>query len=164
MLPSPKRFVQLIKSMLLHGLTPAAISLTIALGIAGSVFPILGTNTLVCLFFAAVFRLNHAIMQSVNWLGAPLQLLLIFPFLRLGERIFGADPVPLSLTQLMSAFREAPLDFLARFSMSFVHCITGWLLVMPAVVVGTHLVLLVIFRRFLRRHHVPHAPQPVLPS
>jgi uncharacterized protein (DUF2062 family) len=163
-LPSPKRFVQLIKSMLLHGLTPAGISLTIALGLAGSVFPILGTNTLVCLFFAAVFRLNHAIMQSVNWLGAPLQLLLIFPFLRLGERIFGAAPVPLSLTQLMSAFREAPLDFLARFSMSFVHCIAGWLLVMPAIVLATHLVLLVLFRRFVRHHPVPPAPQPALPS
>ena len=164
MLPTPKRFIELVKSMLMQGLTPAGISLTIALGFAGAVFPILGTTSIVCLFFAAVFRLNHAIIQSLNWLSAPLQIALIFPFLRLGERIFGADPVPLSLSQMMSAFQEAPLDFLGRFSMSFLHAITGWLLVMPAIVAATHLVLLLVFRRFVRRHPVSPQPAPAVPS
>ncbi len=166
MLLSPKRFIRLVKSLLLHGLTPEGISLSICMGFAGAIFPILGTTSVVCLFFAAVFRLNHPITQSINWLAMPVHLALIFPFLRIGEWIFRAEPVPLSLTQLLSAFHEAPLAFLARFSMSFVHAIAGWLIVMPGVVILLHLVLRAVLRRYARRHQpeIHHHPAPASPS
>lgn len=163
---SPKRFVHLVKSLLLHGLTPEGISLSISLGFAGAIFPILGTTSVVCLFFAAVFRLNHAITQSINWLAMPVHLALIFPFLRIGERLFHATPVSLNLGELMAAFHASPMAFLGRFSMSFVHAIAGWLIVMPGVVVLLHLLLRAVLRRYARRHRaeIHHHPAPASPS
>ena len=157
---SLKGFVRLVKSLLSQGLTPDGISLAITLGFAGALFPILGTTSVVCLFLGAVFRLNHAIMQSINWLAMPVHVALILPFLHLGEKIFHAVPVSLSLTQLAEAFHRSPGLFLARFSLSFVHAITGWMIVMPFFVLASHLLLRAVLRRYARRLAMAVPPEP----
>ena len=60
-----------------------AVSLTI--GIYLGVFPVIGTTTIMCLLAGFLFRLNHFILQTLNILLAPLQLLLVFPFLKAGR-------------------------------------------------------------------------------
>src|SRR5579872_6178647 len=91
------RVVEPLLSLLRQGLSPERLALSVALGIALGVFPVLGTTTLLCGLAAILFRLNVPAMQLVNYLVFSLQLALLIPFIRLGELLYGADPAPLTL-------------------------------------------------------------------
>ena len=62
------------------------------MGAAVGLMPILWGTSLVCALLASVLRLNQAVMQAVNYLCYPLQILLFIPFCRLGEALFPWGP------------------------------------------------------------------------
>jgi uncharacterized protein (DUF2062 family) len=79
------------------GVTPRELALCLALGTAIGLIPVLGVSTLLCALAALLLGLNMAAIQLVNYLLAPLQIILIIPLLRLGERIVGAPPFPVTI-------------------------------------------------------------------
>ena len=86
------RIASTIVDQLTQGLSPNRIALTVAVGFCIAVNPIIGTTTIGCFAAAWALRLNQPIIQRINWSSYALQLLLIYPFIRLGERIFHARP------------------------------------------------------------------------
>ena len=82
-----------------QGLTPRKLATTCSLGIVG-------TTTMICLGLAIVFRLNIALIQVVNYLVAPLQLLFIIPFIQMGTTLFNLKPFPYDSDQLLSLFQN----------------------------------------------------------
>jgi uncharacterized protein (DUF2062 family) len=123
--------VEPVLAQLRQGITPEKIALTIALGAMLGIFPVLGSTTLLCAAAGVTLRLNQPILQIVNYLVYPLQLVSIPIFIRIGERIFRAPPLPFSIAQMLEKFREAPAHFFREFAMTFAHCITAWLLIAP---------------------------------
>lgn len=63
-----------------------AISLTI--GFYLSLFPIFGTTTILGILISIIFKLNQYIVLTLNIILSPLQLLLIYPFLKTGRLLF----------------------------------------------------------------------------
>jgi uncharacterized protein (DUF2062 family) len=104
-----KRLVRPILQLLIQGITPEKIALSLAFGIMLGVFPVLGTTSLLCLFAALVFRLNLAAVQLVNFLVYPLWFALLLPFVRVGERLFGVPPLAMTGSQMLAL---AHSDFL----------------------------------------------------
>ena len=102
-----RRIVQPIIDLLKQGITPEKIALSLAFGICLGVFPVLGSTTILCLAAAFLFRLNIPAIQLVNYLIYPVQIVLIMPFIRLGERIVGARPIPFSLSQMIGMTRQS---------------------------------------------------------
>ena len=72
-----------------QGLTPEMMSRTIASGLLIGTIPIPGTSTLLCTALSLGFRMNLALIQLVNYLVFPLQLLLFLPFYNIASRITG---------------------------------------------------------------------------
>jgi uncharacterized protein (DUF2062 family) len=66
------------------GLSPRRLALTLALGFAIGCIPVLGIPTALCLLVALPLRMNVPAMQAANYAAMPLQVVLIFPFARLG--------------------------------------------------------------------------------
>lgn len=95
------------------------------------VFPIMGFATPVNTFAAFAFRLNQPVVLAANFSTAPLKLALIYPFLRLGERVFGAEPLSLGLIELTERFAADWLGMLGEFGWSFFHAFVGWLVCVP---------------------------------
>lgn len=89
-----------------QGLTPRKLATTCSLGIVVGLFPLFGTTTMICLGLAIVFRLNIALIQVVNYLVAPLQLLFIIPFIQMGTTLFNLKPFPYDSDQLLSLFQN----------------------------------------------------------
>lgn len=89
-----------------QGLTPRKLATTCSLGIVVGLFPVFGTTTMICLGLAIVFRLNIALIQVVNYLVAPLQLLFIIPFIQMGTTLFSLRPFPYNSDQLLSLFQN----------------------------------------------------------
>jgi len=71
--------------LLQQGVSADRLALCVAIGVVVGNIPILGTSTLLCAAIALLFRLNLPAMQIVQAAMAPTQLLLIIPFVRLGE-------------------------------------------------------------------------------
>lgn len=103
---SRKYITNMLVQALSQGITPRKLALTCALGVVIGIFPVFGTTTLICLGLAILFRLNIPIMQFVNYLVAPLQLLLIIPFIKIGTYVFRLNPFPYTSDQLLSMFRN----------------------------------------------------------
>jgi uncharacterized protein (DUF2062 family) len=101
-----RKYIANVLSEALHkGTTPRQLALTCALGIVISIFPFIGVTTWVCLGLALLLRLNIAIIQLVNYLFFPLQLLLMLPFINLGTFLFSLNPFPYTQAQLINLFK-----------------------------------------------------------
>ncbi len=130
-----------------QGATPRQISISIAVGAAIGVFPALGTTTAICLAVAWLFRLNIAAMQIPNYLVYPAQLALIVPFIRLGERLFGAPHLSLSLPSLVAEFRGGTWHAIIVLWRSLMYASAAWLLCAPVAALLVYLVVLPVVRR-----------------
>ena len=72
---------------------PKNLALSLTVGACLALFPVVGITFLLGLMVAVVFRLNHLIVQSLNLLLAPVQLLLIYPFIKAGNLVFAGSRV-----------------------------------------------------------------------
>jgi uncharacterized protein (DUF2062 family) len=100
-----------------EGLTPTQVAWGLALGTVIGCIPTLGVSTLICAGVAHGLRINQPLIQTVNYAMYPLQLLLLLPFWRAGEWLFGMDPVPLLdvgalLARVEANPWQATLDYL----------------------------------------------------
>jgi uncharacterized protein (DUF2062 family) len=135
-----------ILDLLRQGATPEKLALSLALGLAIGVFPVLGTTTALCALVAFVWRLNLPAIQIVNYFVYPLQIALILPFFRAGEKLFGAPHLPLSVSQIVAAVR-ASFWGATRFLWTTIwHAAVAWCLIAPLFVALAYLVLVPLLR------------------
>ena len=85
-----RKLVWPLLDLLRQGVSPGKIALSLALGVALGVFPVLGSTTTLCALAAFALQLNLPAIQIVNYFVYPLQIALLIPFFRLGEKLFRA--------------------------------------------------------------------------
>lgn len=146
-----RRVVAPIVAQLTQGTTPEKIALTIALGLALGVFPILGSTTALCAIAGILVRLNQPIIQAINYAAYPVQLVLLIPFYRAGEYLLGRAPIPLSIPLLVDRFQTDAGQFLKDFGMIGIGGILVWLIVAPVAIVGMYLAVRGPLRALARR-------------
>jgi len=132
-----------------QGATPEAVSAAVCVSFAIAIVPVIGITTLGCVVAGRVFRLNHVVMQVVNHSSYPLQILLIVPFVRLGETITGSGHIPLTPTAIIAEFNRSFPDFVAKFWMAYVHGVIGWVVTVLPACWALHFVLRATFRKVL---------------
>lgn len=132
-----------------QGATPDALSAAVAVSFAIAIVPIIGVTTLICLAAGRLFRLNHVVMQIVNHSCYPLQVLLLVPFVRLGETVTGAAHVALTPTAIVEEFNRSFGGFVAKFWTAYLHGMLGWAVTALPVCWLLHFLLRAIFRRTL---------------
>lgn len=136
-----RRLIAPVGSLLTQGIAPEKIALSLAFGIGLGVFPVLGSSTLLCAAAALIFRLNLPAIQFVNYLIYPLQLVLLLPLIRLGEMLFRAAPLQLSLAQMLAMARADLPHALSVLWLAGVHAIAAWLLLGPPTILLLNFVL-----------------------
>jgi hypothetical protein len=126
-----RRIVAPIVALVTQGVTPEKIALSLAFGIVLGIFPVLGSTTVLCAVAALIFQLNLPAIQVVNYLIYPAQLLLLLPFIRMGEKLFRVAPLQMSLTQILATVRADPWHAISTLWLVEVHAISAWLLIGP---------------------------------
>ena len=127
---------QNVATWLRQGISPQRLALTLALGFAIGCIPVLGVTTALCIVAAFALRLNFPVIQAANWIAAPLQLLLIVPFVRLGGRLFafGSSRV----IEIGSLLHTSPLALITQLGGMAGQALLAWLLIaVPAVALLT---------------------------
>ena len=142
-----RRTVAPVVALLTQGITPEKIALSLSVGLVLGVFPVLGSTTFLCTVAAVIFRLNLPAIQLVNYLVYPLQLLFVVPFIRMGEILFHASPLKLSLSQMLALARADLLHAISVLWLAGLHAASAWILIGPPIIFVLYLVL----ARSLRR-------------
>lgn len=125
-----------IVALFTQGLTPDRVALTLAVGTTCSLFPFLGFTSFLNLGVGLWLRLNQPILQTLNQVLGPLQILLIVPYVRFGELLWQMQDQRFNVSEMLRVFREASLgEFLQRFGWTGIHALTAWMLTAPALVV-----------------------------
>lgn len=140
-----------IRSFLQQGLGPAPLALSTTLGLLLGLFPVLGVSTAAMTLLSLRFRLNLAIMLAVSYVIYPFQLLLIIPYIRLGEWLSGAPRLPLSAGQLLAAFQSDFLAALRGLGMANLHAVSAWAVLSLPTGFALYFLLLCLFRRWQRK-------------
>jgi uncharacterized protein (DUF2062 family) len=134
---APKRkfwqrwLVDPIVRQLTQGVTPGKIALSLAVGSALALFPILGTTTALCFLAGILLSLNQPIIQGVNALCTFIYFPLIVVFVRFGDRLTGAPPSSLNIPAMISLFSHHPGQFFREFGVTGLHAMLGWIVVAP---------------------------------
>jgi len=142
-----------------QGATPEAVSAAVVVSFAIAIVPFIGLTTVLCLVAGRLFRLNHVVMQIINHSAFPLQVLLIVPFVRLGETLSGSRHFALTPKAIIDEFNRSIPDFLEKFWLTGLHGLIGWAVTVPLACWLLHLILSRTFRRLL-----PPSPTPCTPS
>jgi uncharacterized protein (DUF2062 family) len=116
---------------LTQGVSPEKIALTLAVGSATALFPILGTTTLLCIAAGIVLKLNQPIIQSINIVCVFIWVPLLVAFVHLGEVLTHTPSSSLNVPVMMSEFRHHPEEFFRQFGVTAWHGVLGWTVVAP---------------------------------
>ena len=152
-----RRLARPILDLLRQGVSPEKIALSLTLGVALGVFPVLGSTTALCALAALVLRLNLPAIQIVNYFVYPLQLGLLIPFFRLGERLFRAPHLPLSVSQIYAMMHANMWSAIRSLWTTTWHAIIVWCLAAPVFAGMAYGILAPALRRVLRKQTSPVA-------
>jgi len=146
-----RRLLRPIFDLLRQGVTPEKMALSLALGAALGVFPALGCTTLLCAIIAIVLRLNLPAIQIVNYFIYPIQIALLAPFFRLGEKLFRTTHLPVSVPQIYGMIHLNAWAAIRFLWTTTWHAVVAWALIAPVFVGLAYLVLTPVLRRVLHR-------------
>jgi uncharacterized protein (DUF2062 family) len=135
-----------------QGAAPESVAAAVSVSLAIAINPIIGTATVGCVIAGRLFRLNHVVMQIINHVSYPIQILLIVPFVRLGETVTGSQHLHLTPQAIIDEFNRSFGDFVEKFWMAYVHGIIGWLLVVPVAAWIFNFFLRWTFRRLMHKN------------
>jgi len=148
-----------VGALLTQGLTTKELALSMSSGAVIGVFPVLGSTTAFCLVLAMALRLNLVAIQALNYLVYPLQILLLLPFAKLGEHLFSAIPVELSLEQLRATFAQGWLHAVVEFRDLLLSAVLGWAVSAIPTGVALHYVLMLLLRHVDVAALIPRQPR-----
>lgn len=129
-----------VVQQLTQGTSPAKIAQATAYGVTLGIFPIIGSTTLLSLLVGIPLKLNQPILQIFKALVTPLQWALVLGFYRLGERLFDAPHVTLSIPKMMERFFAEPGPFFRDYGMTALYGIAVWCLIAPVVLAAVYFI------------------------
>jgi uncharacterized protein (DUF2062 family) len=142
-----RRVLEPLLGLLRQGISPDRLALCVAIGVVVGNIPILGVSTILCAAIALAFRLNLPAIQIVQAAMAPSQILLIIPFVRLGEWIARAPHQPLSIREGLELVAQGAGRAIAALWDAILHAGLGWALVAPFAVYLFQKLLTPVFER-----------------
>jgi uncharacterized protein (DUF2062 family) len=126
-----RRLVGPLLALLTQGISPDRLALCVAIGVVVGNIPILGVSTIICTVIALAFRLNLPAIQLVQAAMAPTQILLIIPFVRLGEWIARAPMQPVSIKAALALMSQGLWHTVLVLWEAILHAGMAWALLTP---------------------------------
>lgn len=129
-----RRLWQPLVGLLRQGVTPKKLALSVTLGLALGIFPMIGATTLLCFIVGYLLRLNPVAIQVVNYFTYPLQLALYIPFFHLGALVFDVSAIPFSIDEIFARLAQEPLQVISELWSANLRAVFAWMLVVSPLV------------------------------
>lgn len=121
-----KKIKNTILTELKSGATPEKISQSLSFGILIGGFPLLGFTTGLGFLFGLIFKLNHLVVQTTNYLMYPVQLLLIPVYIKLVGLFLTVENVPVRPDLIYKLFNEDWKNFLQLYGLVGLYAVLLW--------------------------------------
>lgn len=133
-------------ALLKQGLTPKELSQSIIVSGLISTIPILGVSTFMITTISLKRNLNLPVMISLSYLMWPVQILLIIPFIRVGEFIFSVPRHHHTVEEIIGSFQSSFFQTFTQLSFELLCGLGGWLLTAVPIAVGIYWVSILFLR------------------
>jgi uncharacterized protein (DUF2062 family) len=141
------RLFKPLRALLSQGMAPDRLALCVAIGVVVGNIPILGVSTIVCGVIALAFRLNLPAIQIVQAAMAPTQILLIIPFVRLGEWLLRAPRQSVSIREALALAAQGIGHAVVALRDASLHAGFAWILLAPVAIMVLYKGLTPVFER-----------------
>lgn len=138
--------VEPLLALLKQGVSPQRLALSVAIAIVVGNIPILGISTVLCAAIALAFRLNLPAIQLVQAAMAPTQVLLIIPYVRLGEWLLRAPRQTLSIPAGAELLRQGVGNAVLVLWDAIVHAGFAFLCVAPVAIFALYKIFAALFK------------------
>jgi len=115
-----------IVALFKQGLTPIELMQSILVAALFSIVPILGVTTILLTVLSVKRKLNLPIMIAISYLMWPIQLLMIIPFINIGEFIFSIPQSNYSVQEIITSFQVSFFGTLSQLSFELLCGFVGW--------------------------------------
>ncbi len=122
---------KVISEQLTQGVTPRGLAMTCGFALSLSIFPFIGTTTLLCLLFGNLFKLNQPLLHALNYIFYPLQFICIPLFLYVGESILGVPHLAIHPTEMVQQFTTNWQQFLQLYTIAGLQALLAWFFIAP---------------------------------
>lgn len=144
-----RRVFRKILYFLKKGITPHKLALSFSLGITIGIIPLYGITSLLVTLVAFCFRLNLTASHVAHYMVYPIQILLIFPFLKLGDLIFNNSLLPHSFDQLFTMLKTDVWGTLHHFWLAYLTATAVWFILSIPLAIILYKVLFFSFRKLI---------------
>jgi uncharacterized protein (DUF2062 family) len=149
------RILDPLLSLLRLGMAPQRLAFCVAIAIVVCNIPILGVSTILCGLIALLFRLNLPAMQVVQASMAPTQVLLIIPFVRLGEWIMRSPHQAISIKEGFALISQGIWQAIIVLRDAIFHAALAWIIIAPLSIYVLQRVLTPIFKQMAAQIRKP---------
>lgn len=133
-----------------QGLTSKELCESIIVSGLLSIIPILGVSTFMITTVSVKRKLNLPIMIALSYLMWPVQILLIIPFIRVGEFIFSVPPNHHTVDEIINSFQSGFFKTLSQLSFELLCGLGGWLCTAVPISIGIYWVSIYILKIVLK--------------
>ncbi|MBK1883516.1 DUF2062 domain-containing protein [Luteolibacter pohnpeiensis] len=144
-----------LKSQLRQGISAERLGWTIGAGVALGIFPVFGARAWLCLLAGWLFKLNQPVLHVFKGLCYPLHLLLLLPFLQIGQELFSQEPLHVSVAAIKASFSNGIGSFLQEFGWVLLHGAAAWAIIAPVILIAVRLISTPILRRLQTKWRQP---------
>ncbi len=139
-----------ITALFKQGLTPIELTQSIIISSLISIIPILGLTTLLLTALSIKRNLNLPIMIAQSFIMWPVQIVMIVPFINIGEFIFSIPKTNHSAQEIIASFQNSFFATLSHLSFELLCGFGGWLLTAVPFSIVLYLVSIFILKLVLK--------------
>lgn len=144
-----RKVLRRVLYFLKKGISPHKLALSVSIGITIGIIPIYGITSILITLIAVCFRLNFTASQVANFVVHPIQIVLIFPFLKLGDMILGNSLLPDSMKQFLFMMKTDVWGTLHNFWLAYLTATVLWFLVSIPLSILLYRFLFTYFKRLI---------------
>lgn len=123
-----KKIKNVLVDQLKTGVSPEKLTDAVIAGALVGVFPLLGATTALAFLSGYFFKLNQVVIQAVNYLLYPVQLLMIPVYIKVVSLIFNVGDVPIRPDYILKKFNENILEFFRLYGLIALYAILLWII------------------------------------
>eukprot|EP01116_Phalansterium_solitarium_P017163 TRINITY_DN4159_c0_g1_i2.p1 TRINITY_DN4159_c0_g1~~TRINITY_DN4159_c0_g1_i2.p1 ORF type:complete len:198 (+),score=50.48 TRINITY_DN4159_c0_g1_i2:24-596(+) len=145
-----RRIINPLIDVVKQGLTPESLAWSLSIGMTAGIFPIPGVTAILAGILTFLLKLNFVAAQVSNLVSTPIELMLIIPFVRIGDWVLG--PSVDSYDGLLDRARNNLFEFLSVFWGAVLHAVAAWAVTAPFVAFALYRAFLPFTRKFAARY------------
>ena len=118
---------KILFEQLSQGTSHEKLARSVSLGIVMGCCPIFGIATAIAAFFTHILKLNHVVVQAVNYTMYPIQIPLIPVYMKVVSWLTDVGFVPLRPDRIIDEFNANPGLFTRKYLLVALYAVVIWL-------------------------------------